>query len=371
MAKKKNDERTFVTYKDFEEAEQKYNLNYLIVYGGRGDGKSYAAKEKVLRDFFRDGSMFTYLRRYDVDIKTVDNSLYWADFMSGHPNKIEELSGKAWSGIQCEKAVFYLTCQDPKGETQRGPAIGYIHALSTSEKRLKSLQFPEVKTIIYEEFCTSDTPLYNEVRIFNNYVSTVIRDRRGSVYMIGNTVSRHNPFFREWEMVGIPKQEPGTVDVYTYNYEGTDIRVGAYYTKAHKINQMFFGDAAKLITGSSWDSKEQPHLEGKEEDYTELYRIYIQIDKSNKYMCRFMVKDDIAVWYVTPKTTDIKLIDRIISPQYVPSMLYTQGLQPINDKERRIFPYFNLGRIVYSDNLTGTEFKRGLLQLAALTSGKE
>lgn len=371
MAKKKSEERTYITYKDIEEAEKKYNLNYLILFGGRNDGKSYSAKEKVLRDYFRDGTMFTYLRRYDIDVKSVDNTLYWADFMSGNPNKIEQLSGKAWSGITSEKGTFYLTTLNPEGNVQKGPAVGYIHALSTSERRLKSLQFPEVGNIIYEEFCTADTPLYNEVRIFNNYVSTIFRDKRGSVYMIGNTVSHHNPFFREWEMIGIPKQEPGTVDVYTYDHEGKHIRVGAYYTKAHKINNMFFGDAAKLITGSSWDAKEQPHLEGKEEDYTEVYRLFIQIDKSNKYMCRFMVKDDLAVWYVTPKTTDIRMIDRVISPDYVPSMLYTQGLQPINDKEARIFPLFQLGRVVYSDNLTGTEFKRGLLQLKMLTSGKE
>lgn len=368
---KKDSKRTYVTYKEVIDAEKKYNLNYLILYGGRNDGKSYAVKEKIMRDFFKNGTMFTYLRRYDIDIKGVDNNLYWKDFCTGSPNKIEELSGKAWNGITSEKGVFYLTTDGPDGKAEKGPAVGYIHALSTSEKRLKSLQFPEVGNIVYEEFCTSEVPLYNEVRIFNNYVSTIFRDKRGSVYLIGNTVSRHNPFFREWEMINIPKQQPGTVDVYTYKDDDTEIRVGAYYTKAVKDNKMFFGDGSKLITGSAWDSKEQPKLPGNEEDWEEVYRIYIKIDSNNKYMCRFMVRNNDGVWYVTPKTTDIKDTERIISPEYMPGPRYTATLIPINDAERHLFPFFTMGRIVYSDNLTGTEFKRGLVHLSALTHGME
>lgn len=363
-----SDKRTYVLYSELQEIEKKYDLNYLIIYGGRNDGKSYAAKEKALRDYFDHGAEFSYLRRYDSDVKrNSDNTLYFADFMTGKPNKIQELSGKAWDGIKADKGRFWLYTLDDAGKQQTGPAIGYIHALSIADKRYKSLQFPEVETVIYEEFCTGGGDyLYNESRLFNNYISTIARDRRISVYMIGNTISRHNVFFREWEMVNIPKQKPGTVDVYSYDNDGVIIRVGAYYTNAIKQNKMFFGHGSKMITGGEWDSTEQPKLERPESDYMEVYRVILEIDFNNRFMCRFMCRDMVGVWYITPKTTPPKDTDRIISPTPRESLLYTNSFIPINDAERKLFPYLQMGRIAYSDNLTGTEFKRGMAQLSTI-----
>ena len=361
------EKRTFVTYKDLTRIEKEYDVNYLIIYGGRNDGKSYAAKEKVLRDFFETGAQFTYLRRYDIDIKSADNRLYWADFMTGKVNKIQELSGKAWDGIDYEKGAFYLTTTGEDGKPQRGPVIGYAHALSVAEKRLKSLQFPDVNTIIYEEFCSADVMLYQEVKLFMNYVSTIARSKRISVYMIGNTVSKHNAFFREWELTAIGKQKPGTVDIYSYTTEeGETVKVGAYYTNTIKENSMFFGSAAKMISGGEWDSTEQPHLKYPEHEYTAIYSIVVQFDALNMFLCRFMVRGDMGVWYVTAKTTEPKETDRIISPIVYETPLYTNCFYPINDAEKKLFPYIQMGRMVYGDNLTGTEFKRGIKQLAFL-----
>ena len=361
--------RTYVLYSDIEEAIKKYDLNYIICYGGRNDGKSYAAKEKVLRDFFETGAEFCYLRRYDSDIKRdADNTLYWEDFMKGSPNKIQELSRKAWDGIKAEKGRFFLYTIDENGKQHSGAAVGYIHALSMSEKRYKSLQFPDVQTVIYEEFCTAGDYLYHESRLFSNYISTIARDRRINVIMVGNTISKHNIYFREWEMVNVPKQKPGTIDVYSYADEsGNIIRVGAFYTHAIKENKMFFGQSAKMITGGEWDSIEQPKLEKDECEYNEAYRFILEIDANNRFLCRFMYRDQIGVWYVTPKTTPAKAGERLISPDPVESPFYTSGLIPINATEQRLFPYFRMGRIAYSDNLTGTEFKRGIAQLSDLT----
>lgn len=365
MAKK---DRTFVTYENLLEIEREHNPNYMIVFGGRNDGKSYAAKEKVLRDFFDHGAQFTYLRRYDIDIKTVDNTLYWADFTSGKKNKVMELSGKAWNDITYEKGVFYLGLTE-NGKTERGPVIGYAHALSVSEKRYKSLQFPDVENVIYEEFCSADVMLYNEVKIFMNYISTINRGRRINVYMIGNTVSRHNAYFREWQLENIPKQKPGTVDVYYYKTEeGNEIVIACYYTTTEKDNTMFFGSSAKMIQGGEWDSDEQPHLKHKEEEYEEVYRCIFMTDSLNKYLCRFMVREDVGVWYITAKTTDPKPEDRVISPEYVESIRYTNNFIPLNDHEKKLFSYLSLGRICYGDNLTGTEFKRALKQLKVLNN---
>ena len=362
--------RTYVKYTDIEKLQQEYDPNYIIMFGGRNDGKSYAAKEKVLRDFFERGAMFTYLRRYAIDIKDVDNRDYWADFIddNGKGNKISELSGGQYNDIECEKNKIYLAMTADE-KTTRGPQIGYIHALS-AEGRLKSLQFPAVDTIIYEEFCTSGMYLYDEVTHFMNYCSTIARDRRITVLLIGNTISRQNAFFREWELNNIGKQQPGSVDIYRFTQAEKEIVIAAYYTCTIKENTMFFGSAAKMITGGEWESQEQPHLEGPESDYEEIYRLTFETDKLNRFLMRFLVshKTDSGIWYVTKRTSDIKPDERIISPILRESLLYTSDFYPLSRNEQLIFQYIKMGRIAYGDNLTGTEFKRALKQLSVINS---
>ena len=357
MAKK----RTYVKYSDIEQIQKDYDPNYIIMYGGRNDGKSYAAKEKALRDYFKDGSMFCYLRRYDADIREVDNVDYWADFMT-EPNKISELSGGEYNAIQYEKGKFYLATVTEE-KAIRGPAVGYCHALS-KESRYKSLQFPEVGTVIYEEFCTDGMYLFNEVKHFMMYISTIARDRRITVLLIGNTISRQNAFFREWQLTGIAEQTAGSIDIYRFKHDESEIVIAAYYTNAQKDNKMFFGSAAKMITGGDWESHEQPHLNGKESDYTEIYRMTFETDILNRFLMRLMVdKDGTPLWYVTKRTSDIKPHERIISPKLYYTPYYTAGFTPLTSDEKAAFIILDQGRIAYGDNLTGTEFKRAMKQL--------
>ena len=362
--------RTYVKYSDIEKLQEQYNPNFIILYGGRNDGKSYAAKEKVLRDFFHDGSTFTYLRRYSVDIKDVDNRDYWTDFITdttGRGNKITELSGGLYNDIECEKNKIYLALTDNE-KTTRGPLIGYIHALS-AEGRLKSLQFPDVETIIYEEFCSTSF-LYNEVTHFMNYVSTICRDRRITVLLIGNTITRQNVFFREWELNNIDNQQPGTVDIYRFKQDAGEVIVAAYYTCTTKDNNMFFGQAAKMITGGEWESQEQPHLSDNESMYNEIYRMTFETDQLNRFLMRFLIneKGDMGLWYVTKRTSEIKPNERIISPDLKESALYTADFFPLSQNEQRLFQYIKMGRIAYGDNLTGTEFKRAMKQLSFINN---
>ena len=167
----------YITYKDVEELRKEYDPQYMILFSARNDGKSYAAKESVLRRFWERGEQFTYLRRQDIDIRRADQSLYWADFI-GLDNKVEEITGGEWSEIIADKDGFSLAKVDEAtGKMMKGPLIGYIHALSVAGKAYKSLQFPEVHTIIYEEFVTAEGYLFNEADRLQQYVSTVFRDR--------------------------------------------------------------------------------------------------------------------------------------------------------------------------------------------------
>ena len=212
--------RDYITYKDLDKIIDKYEPQYIMLISGRNDGKSYAVKERALRRYLSDKEQFTYLRRFEIDHKRSDPALYWADFFKKDSNKVSELTDGLWDRISAEgKQYFYLARKEGKNIV-KGDAIGYIHALSV-QSSYKSLQFPDVTNIIFEEM-VSDRFLYNEPRILMNYVSTVLRSDIGRVWMIGNTITRINPYFREFQLTGFSKMQPGQVDVYDHTYTNDD-----------------------------------------------------------------------------------------------------------------------------------------------------
>lgn len=82
--------------------------------------------------------------------------------------------------------------------------------------------------------------------------------------------------------------------------------------------------------------------------------------ESLKYHCMLLKKDTCFIWFVEPFTGDFKNTPntRIVGDIYNESMLATTQMTPLSDKERTAFALFGLGKVAYSDNLTGTEFTK-------------
>jgi len=375
--------RDYITYKDLDKIIDKYEPQYIMLISGRNDGKSYAVKERALRRYLSDKEQFTYLRRFEIDHKRSDPALYWADFFKKDSNKVAELTDGLWDRISAEgKQYFYLARKEGKNIV-KGDAIGYIHALSV-QSSYKSLQFPDVTNIIFEEM-VSDRFLYNEPRILMNYVSTVLRSDIGRVWMIGNTITRINPYFREFQLTGFSKMKPGQVDVYDHTYtndDGTEsttrivVHIPNITNKGASVKGMFFGSSAGMISGQHWDSREMPHLQDKIGMYETMYEIIFDYDINATYYMRLLQHrqhPERVLWYVEPKTTELKPGIRVISPRlredYGP--YYTNKFMAIHPKEAAAFRLLDMGRIAYSDNLTGTEFQRALKMSRTVDNTRE
>jgi hypothetical protein len=265
---------------------------------------------------------------------------------------------------------------------EEGAIVGHIHALSVAGS-YKSLQFPKVRNILYEEF-VSDRFLWNEPKKLMNYVSTVLRSDAGRVWMIGNTITKINPYYREFQLTGFGKMKPGQIDIYdqTWTDDGGiqhNSRICVHIPNVTKKNTgikgMFFGSAAGMIAGQRWDSDEQPHLEKNVREYDKLYQMVFDFDTNATYLMTLLQdkkKPDHVLWYVEPKTTPLQDNTRIISPRFneKAGSLYTQRFTPISQREAKAFRLLDYGRIAYSDNLTGTEFKRAL-RMARIPEGGE
>ena len=329
--------------------------NYLIVLGERSNGKSYACKNYVIKECYKLHREFIYLRRYDLDVKDSLCVGYFGDC------PIESMTGGEYTCIDVYRKGIYLANIDENGKVKRGQKIGHCHALSGAE-HYKSLAFPEVDFIIYEEFVSQDGRyIFNESSKLQQYTSTIYRHRKnGKVLLIGNTISRLCPYYNEWGLTRLAKQSLGTVDHYTYhNDNGDDTKITVYLTDSLNYNTgMFFGLPSKNITKGAYDVTEQPHLPKRITQYKKLYIMAVEYNEF-KFLCSLLQDKDNGdlIWYIEPKTTEVQAGTRMISNRFYPNPLVTNSFRkPLTEVEARIFNLFFIGKVCYSDNLTGTEF---------------
>lgn len=255
-----------------------YKPNFALLLSGRNAGKSYAIymdEEKNgigghLKHALEKGvPTIAYIRRRKEDVTGYMVEQDFADKLVA----ISKLSKGKYNAVKVEKGKIHFATAGDDGKLVLGTPFAYIFPLSL-EARYKSRQYPTIETAIFEEFIDKDGRyLPNEVEHLESLRSTLFRDREGVTYLIGNTISRENPYFEEWQLVGIPKMKVGQIDTYNIENEDGDIIklcVELSPNRGDKSKKMFFGTAAKSINSSSWDSKEYAHLSG---DFLNDYEI--------------------------------------------------------------------------------------------------
>lgn len=329
--------------------------DYLMLLGERSNGKSYAAKNLIIKKCIdNEDCEMIYLRRYDLDIKDSLCVGYFGDC------PVESMTDGKYTCIDVYRKGIYLSNIDENGKIKHGRRIGYCHSLSGAE-HYKSLAFPKVEYIIFEEMISQEGRyLYNESSKLQQYVSTIYRQRKGKIIMIGNRLSRIVPYYREWNLK-TSHQKMGTVDKYIFhNDNGDDTRLSVYMTDSLNFNSgLFFGNSAKNITQGCYEVQEHPHLPKSIVKYKILYTFVLEYNEF-RFLCELLQDKDKAndvFWYVQPKTSEIQDNTRVISNQFSTDPLYTDSLgTALNDNERRVLDLFRRGKVCFSDNLTGTEF---------------
>lgn len=157
-----------------------YNKLLNFVIGGRGIGKTYGFKKDAINHFLKTGKQFVYIRRYKTEMTTLNTFLNdQIEIFKDDEFKIK--GGKIFTTFQVN-----------------GLDMGYSFPLTTY-KNLKSSSFPNVDTIIFDEFIPEkggfNQYINNEVEILLNVIDSLFRHREGHVYMLANNVSIINPYF--------------------------------------------------------------------------------------------------------------------------------------------------------------------------------
>ena len=337
----------------------KKDATYNVIFGERSNGKTYATLKQVLENYFNDGSQFAYIRRWSVDVQPKRmNNLFNAIIEDGY---LEKLSGGKFTAIFYRTGRFYLCTYNDKGKPiyNEEDIIGYAFSLSENEHN-KANSYPRVTTIIFDEFLTNKIYLPDEFILFMNTVSTIVRQRTNvKIYMLGNTVNKYCPYFKEMGLTNILSMKQGTIDLYTYGE--TKLKVAVEYAdskKKFKKNNFYFAfnnPKLKMITGGAWELNIYPHAPVKWLPKNIMFTYFIDFNDSI-YQCEIINKDSNVFTYIHEKTTPIKNPDKdiIYTLDYNPKINYNVNiLKPLTDYQNKITWFFTHDRVYYQNNNVG------------------
>lgn len=171
-----------------------YNAVYNCAVGGRGIGKTFGAKKLAIDDFIKRGNQFMYVRRYKDELKT-SKATFFADIEHLYPD---------WDFRVTSKTAEASPVSAREDKNREWSTMGFFIALSVTQAQ-KSVAFPRVKTIIFDEFIIEKGATHylpQEATILNNLYNTVDRYRDfARVIMLANAVTLMNPYFIAWGIV--------------------------------------------------------------------------------------------------------------------------------------------------------------------------
>ena len=204
-----------------------YNATLNFILTNRGFGKTFGAKCGVIKKFIKKGEQFVYVRRYKTELNDIHKFFDSPDLRKKFKTHTFEVKGK----------TFYID----------GKIAGYAIALSTSQK-LKSVDYPFVTTIIFDEFIVDKgciRYLTNEVDVFLDLFETIARKRNNvKAYLLANNVSIVNPYFTYFDIT------PKKTERFTIARDGE--LVIEMCTDTVFINEKLETKFGKLIKGTKY-----------------------------------------------------------------------------------------------------------------------
>lgn len=169
-----------------------YNCLFNFILGNRGGGKTYGAKKRAIDQFINKKEQFGYIRRYKEDLKEPMEH-FFDDIVDKYPEY----------EFKTEAKKFYIRLKPaaPDEKWTKDDIAGYGFELSTASRK-KSISFPRITTLIFDEFLLDKEHLMylqNEpIKLFNLY-ETIARPGtphpRVVLFMLANALTVTNPYF--------------------------------------------------------------------------------------------------------------------------------------------------------------------------------
>jgi len=350
--------------------------DYNIIIGERSNGKTYACLKYIVEDFYKTGKQGAYIRRWKDDIigKRAEN-IFTALVASG---EVKEITNNEYDNIIFSRGKWYLSFfeEDTRRMKCNPKPLCFAFALSDMEHD-KSVSYPDVNNIVFDEFLTTRYYLPDEFVLYMNVLSTIIRERDGvKIFMLGNTVTKFSPYFSEMGITNIENMEQGTIDLYSYG--DSTLKIAVEYcnpTKnGKKSNKYFAFDNPKLnmITSGKWQLNIYPHLPAGYKIAPDSIMFRFCILFNNKTVSGDVVnQNDDLFLYIHAKTTPIKKDEILYTlDDYTPSPLTRKCFLQAYDKiDNKIKAFFSFNRVFYQNNEIGELVKNYIVTCAKSVAG--
>lgn len=342
---------------------------YNMIIGERSNGKSFSVLEYGLKKFLATGETMAYIRRWDEDIRGKRGASICAAI--AHELDIYEMTEGEFDSITYWNTRWYLSTHDERGKAIKAETpFMYGFSLSTMEHD-KSASFPDVTTILFDEFLTRSGYLPDEFVLFMNTLSTIIRHRDNvEIFMLGNTVNKSCPYFTEMGLTHVPNMKQGSIELYSYGE--SDLKVAVEYCASAakgggKPSDKYFAfnnPKLQMITTGTWEFSLYPHAPCKIRPKDVRYSFYVEFEESLLQL-DVCVTDIGSFIYVHRKTTPVKDMktDICFSP-----ILHGEGgsyrkltrAAHISKGFQKIVDMLRMERVFFQDNEVGEVFRNYL-----------
>lgn len=291
---------------------------YRVIIGQRSNGKTYGWCRLALEAYFDLGLPSAYIRRLDEMIKPkIIQGLF-----DPHIDYIKDKTDGDYNAIEYRANSWYLCRMEQNAAGQwvkitRDPQpFCRSYAISTAETT-KGADFGAVWSVCFDEFITRQYYLANEFILFQNLLSSIIRDRSGvHVFMLANTVSKSCPYFKDMGLYRVLRQEQGTIDVYKIGVDGAQIAVeycATVETVKKQVSKYFAFDNPQLdmIKTGGWEIALYRHAPPELSQYRIIHTFFVVHDGRTLQGDIYMYKRyPLIFWH--EKTTEIKKPDSAI-----------------------------------------------------------
>lgn len=347
--------------------------DYNIIFGERSNGKTYAALAYGIENYVNTGKQMAYIRRWREDLRGKRAESLFANHTAN--GLIETLTGGKYNEVFYMSNKWFLSYWDNEKQKRTPDPTPFCYGFCLSEQEHeKSSSYPNVTTVVFDEFLTRRYYLPDEFMLFMNLLSTIIRQRDDvKVFMLGNTVNKFCPYFTEMGLKQVPVMEQGTIDIYKFGEHGATVAVEycSNIVKQKASNKYFCFDNQNLqmITGGKWELAVYPHLPCKYRPQDVMFVYYIKFNDAVLQANIIQVGEQ-NFTYIHAKTTPIKDEEN--------SLIYSLEMNGKPNYKRKLFStatpleakvarYFATDKVFYQNNEIG-EIVRNYLITSAKTN---
>lgn len=335
---------------------------YRIIFGERSNGKTYGVLKDIIEDWYARGAQTAYVRRWPDDIKMRKMQQLFESICKN--SEITKITNGEWNGVKYLHGKFYLIATDGEGNTvQQEQPFMFTFSISAMEHD-KSIPYPGVMRILFDEFISRQAYIQDEFSLFMNVISSIVRERDNvEIWMLGNTVSKDCPYFREMGLRHITKQQPGTIDTYSYSKDGQEMLIAVEYTEnlASKPSDKYFifdNPKMQMITGGAWELAIYPHLFEKYKPTQIIYTFFI-VYRDTILQCEVIEGKKGIFIFMHLKTSKLQERDDDLIYSIEPSSNNNYRMLITNPElkiEKNIYRLIMMERVCFQDNEIGEVF---------------